>query len=184
MNNEELKASRSAWLEKTAATYTGDGINPEGKLAASNSKSKALALAARCWQCVGGNDDSKPVDRIRNCLISQCAIFPHRPYQEGSYTANLAARKDNAPTIPPNTVVSPIERALANPASRPLAIRAYCYDCMGGQPKGCANSNGNVRQFIGECRSTQCALWDVRPWQNATTDDDTENQAEAESTEG
>ncbi len=162
-------ARRAAWLEEMKAGYTGDGINPEGKLAAKNPNSRALAIPARCWQCTGsGAGEPGGVKRIAECAAGDCALHPHRPYQEGGYRANLDELKAGAPALPFKTVVSPIERARANPADRTLAVRAYCYDCMGGQPVGRKNPNGDVRKQVGECTTVSCALWGVRPWKNAT----------------
>lgn len=52
------------------------------------------------------------------------------------------------------TVLDPMEKAKQNPKSKVLAIRAYCYDCVGG-----------VKAEVTACPSTSCPLWLHRPWQ-------------------
>lgn len=47
--------------------------------------------------------------------------------------------------------LDPLERAKANPQSRALAVKAYCYDCCGG-------SSNEVKL----CPSTNCPLWNFR----------------------
>lgn len=162
-----------------AKTYTGSGINPEGKLAATNPKSISLAIAARCWQCVGGGADPAAVEQIKKCTIGDCALYPVRPYQAHGFKANIEVLRRSAPVLPPGKVASPIDRARANPSSRALAVRACCYDCMGGQPVGRPNPNGNVKKHVGECATIRCALWDARPWK-AGVSDDTREERETE----
>ena len=61
--------------------------------------------------------------------------------------------------------MTPAERAAANPTSKTLAIAAYCYQCQddgGGMPHV-------VKAKVRDCRSTVCALWPHRAWQNVTT---------------
>jgi hypothetical protein len=55
-------------------------MNPVEK-ALANPNSKAMAIRAMCYQCVGGE---RAVDTIRNCSSHACALYPHRPYQVGS----------------------------------------------------------------------------------------------------
>jgi hypothetical protein len=55
-------------------------MNPVEK-AKANPNSKAMAIRAMCYQCVGGE---RAVDTIRNCSSQACALYPHRPYQVGS----------------------------------------------------------------------------------------------------
>ncbi len=185
-----VEAKRLVWLQQRAADYVngnGGSPDPEGKLAAKGSHRRPLAIAARCWQCVGGRDDPKPAEQIENCAQPRCALHPHRPYQSGGYKANLETLKAQTPAIAANTVVSPLERAHLSPADRAQAVRGYCYECMGGQPAGQKHANGNVRKLVGECSSAYCALWDVRPWRNEAENGETpsfsENDLDDESPE-
>lgn len=60
----------------------------------------------------------------------------------------------------PITIMSPIEKARANPKSLRLAINGKCFDC-------CGFSKPAVR----DCHITSCTLHPVRPWQRQDTDD-------------
>lgn len=55
--------------------------------------------------------------------------------------------------------LTPTEKALADPASRPKAIRATCYECLG------AEDCPNIRDEIAFCTAWGCALWHLRPHQ-------------------
>jgi hypothetical protein len=55
-------------------------FDPVGRSAA-KPHSKALAIVAKCWQCIGGNGDPNPRQRIRECEVPRCALYPVRPYQ-------------------------------------------------------------------------------------------------------
>lgn len=57
-------------------------------------------------------------------------------------------------------VLDPMEKARQNPKSKVLAIRAYCWDCVGGS-----------RTEVTLCPSTNCPLWLHRPWQKKENDD-------------
>lgn len=174
-----LKTQRIEWLAKTAAGYTGAGFNPEAKMAARGPHRRPLAMAARCYQCAGSADPNV-TRRIAECPIVVCSLHPHRSPQDGGYRENLAALKARLPPAPPGAVLSPMERARLNPESRALAVRAYCYDCMGGQPVGDVNTNGNLRKMVGDCSVTSCALWDVRPWQKTADEQDNEESEESD----
>lgn len=58
---------------------------------------------------------------------------------------------------------NPIEKALAHPNSKVLAIKAKCWDCCGGQ-----------RNEIRDCPCQACPLWPHRPYQKK----DEENEEE------
>lgn len=55
--------------------------------------------------------------------------------------------------------LNPVEKAKANPRSRQMAIRAYCWTCEGG------DADPAVRWRVGNCEITACPLWPHRPWQ-------------------
>lgn len=66
--------------------------------------------------------------------------------------ALLKWREDN-----PNHVyerLSPADKAKANPKSKALAIRAYCYECTGGN-----------KDEVTNCPVIKCPLHIHRPWQ-------------------
>lgn len=60
--------------------------------------------------------------------------------------------------------LTPTEKALADPASYPKAIRAACYECLGGED--CPN----IRDQIAYCTAWDCALWHRRPHQHLCAD--------------
>jgi len=58
--------------------------------------------------------------------------------------------------------LDPIEKARQNPKSKVLAIRAFCWDCVGG-----------VKAEVTNCPSNNCPLWLHRPWsKNSKGEDD------------
>lgn len=55
--------------------------------------------------------------------------------------------------------LSPIEAAQADPTSRAKAIKAKCYECMGGQ------ESDNWKKDVKQCSSYGCPLRALRPFQ-------------------
>lgn len=53
---------------------------------------------------------------------------------------------------------NPLEKALANPTSLKLAIRAACWDCVGG------DVTENWQNEIRLCTINKCGLHHVRPY--------------------
>ncbi len=49
--------------------------------AAENIKSLRLAINAKCFDCMGCGFDGHPANEIRNCEISDCSLWPVRPYK-------------------------------------------------------------------------------------------------------
>ena len=76
----------------------------------------------------------------------------------GLEAANAARERMKAEGRKPERL-NPAERAKANPRSRSLAIRAYCWQCSG------EDADPNVRWRVGNCEIPDCALWPHRPWQ-------------------
>lgn len=56
-------------------------LNPIEK-AADNPKSLRLAVNAFCWDCVGGDADPGPKQRVRDCAVQGCPLWSHRPWQK------------------------------------------------------------------------------------------------------
>ena len=68
-------------LEDARATRKGvESLNPLQKLQR-NPKSRAQAVKAMCWQCMGEGNDSGWRWGIGNCTIPDCALYHFRPYQ-------------------------------------------------------------------------------------------------------
>lgn len=55
---------------------------------------------------------------------------------------------------------SPLELAQESPKSRLLAVKAKCWDCMGG------DSDPNWQWRVGNCDARDCGLHGCRPYQN------------------
>lgn len=68
----------------------------------------------------------------------------------------MAARRAAGETV---VVLDPIQKAAAHPTSLRKAINGKCWDCVG------AGHDPNPRKQIGQCPSTDCPLWNVRPHQ-------------------
>jgi hypothetical protein len=142
-----------------------------------NPASKALAMKGRCWQCEG-IEDPGTVERIAACSVKRCALNPLRPHQRGGTKATIEKLLATAPTYPAGAILGPLERARSNPASRSTAIRAYCWDCMGGKENGRSGANGNVRKLVRECSVEDCTIWPVRPWQKPAETAETDPEDE------
>jgi hypothetical protein len=55
--------------------------NPVEKLA-DRPMSLRLAVTARCWQCEGQDADPGVKGRVRDCLVTDCALWAVRPWQD------------------------------------------------------------------------------------------------------
>lgn len=75
----------------------------------------------------------------------------------------MRARREAGETI---ERLDPLEKARRNPGSKALAIRAKCFDCMGG------DSEPGVRKKVRDCSVTRCPLHPHRPWQRADSEAD------------
>lgn len=94
--------------------------------------------------------------------------------------ARLAAMREQG-LIKRGEVLDPMQKALANPRSPKMAIRAMCWQCEGGF------ADPGVRQRVGACaKEGSCPLWPHRPWQKKSgqssemDDDDLHEDAETE----
>jgi hypothetical protein len=123
--------------------------------------SKAAAVAARCWQCVAGEDseadEAQGWSRVTQCKTTACALWSVRPHQPAGEKVVRVRREDiklKAQRIHP---LDHGAKAVANPGNRPMAIKGYCHQCCGGRP------NVSTMDEVSGCRVAQCALWVVRP---------------------
>jgi hypothetical protein len=83
--DERVQNLRRAAEERKAAGVT---ITPEHnwvKKSIADPKSMKKAIAAMCFQCMGGTEDDLPdggwKDLIRTCTAPTCALFRFRPYK-------------------------------------------------------------------------------------------------------
>ena len=112
--------------------------NHDSKLAR---PSYEYAVRARCWECVAGDDDVGARDRIAECAVTSCRLWPARPYKK----TDEAARDGDANGKPKKVMVD-----------RREPIRQYCRECQGGE------SQPYVSRAVASCNIPQCALWLVR----------------------
>lgn len=52
-----------------------------------NPKSLRFAINGKCWDCVGAGADPHPRATIRACRITDCTLWPVRPYQSAAEEA-------------------------------------------------------------------------------------------------
>lgn len=64
---------------------------------------------------------------------------------------------------------NPIERLADSPDSLRRAITAKCYECVG------MDGDPGFRDTIRTCTSPKCPLYNVRPYQKASKNEDSEN---------
>jgi hypothetical protein len=148
-----LKVTRFADPEREAIlaqSYRWGRINEYTKTG-----SKILAVKARCWQCVGSeDDDATNKATIAQCSARNCALWSVRPFQPA---------EDKIPTLPIKEVVRAgfkkfdfLAKALAHPGNRTQAIKGYCHECKGGE------SSRKTRYAVVDCADANCALWFFR----------------------
>lgn len=63
-----------------------------------NPTSRKLAIAAKCYDCQGRDDDPGVRERIRTCLSPGCPLYPVRPYKDSraAEAARLEALAERA----------------------------------------------------------------------------------------
>ena len=70
------------------AEMRANGIAPERltpiERAKRNPKSLRAAITAKCWDCVCGDADPRPRERIAECASKTCPLVTLRPYQKRS----------------------------------------------------------------------------------------------------
>lgn len=76
---------------------------------------------------------------------------------EKARAAARAKREAGEETILPR--LTPIEASQADPTSRAKAIKAKCYECMGGE------ESDNWKKDVKHCSSYGCPLRGLRPFQ-------------------
>lgn len=72
-------------------------LNPTER-AKQNPRSKALAIRANCFECVGGDATPNWQKEVLNCsLADKCSLFLHRPYQhKGSVELSDSNKQEQA----------------------------------------------------------------------------------------
>lgn len=145
-----LARARAKLDAMRAAGQKADRLDPIEK-ARRNTESKALAIAAQCFECVGRGSDPNWRKEVAYCTAYGCSIWPHRPHREQAPADYAAEKREAAVAAYPRDAHSPLRAAAAQPQSRRLAIAGKCYECMGS------------RRAVATCPSSGCPLWHVRP---------------------
>lgn len=74
-----LELARSRTAELRAVGWTPERLDPIER-ARRNPKSLALAIAGKCWDCVGAGAEAGARDQIRDCSATQCPLRSVRPH--------------------------------------------------------------------------------------------------------
>lgn len=171
-----LATLRDEYTARQAENYrTGTAHDFIGK-AASDRTSKAKAIHARCWQCVGANEDGNARRVISECTIHGCGLWHVRPYQSHDAILQHLMAAELLPPLLTGVRAQPIQRATRNPKSKAAAIKAECHDCMGG------GRDPSVNRSVADCNLFTCPLWDARPWKT-WKQGETDNEDESEDQE-
>lgn len=76
-----LDKAREATAAMRAAGIAVERLTPIEK-ARRNPTSLRAAITAKCWDCVCGDVDPRPRERIAECASATCPLVPVRPYQK------------------------------------------------------------------------------------------------------
>ncbi len=79
-NLTPLQKAHAALAERRLTGDIAPRLDPIAK-ARANPKSLRLAITAKCFECMGGGEDSGTRKLIRACTSSNCPLHPLRPYQ-------------------------------------------------------------------------------------------------------
>jgi len=97
--SDEVKAAKSAeiWVRMVEDEAQIKWHNPIER-ARRHPNSLNAAIAAKCWDCQGGDEGTHPCWRIGNCTAPKCPLYFHRPYQKAfgqSVPASLRMGQDD-----------------------------------------------------------------------------------------
>lgn len=81
--NKGLEIARQKNLERREQGIKPVVLDPIAK-AKANPQSLRLAINGKCWDCIGAGADPNPRRLIRDCEVTDCALWPVRPYQSVS----------------------------------------------------------------------------------------------------
>jgi hypothetical protein len=98
--------------------------------AVADPKSVAKAIKATCYDCVGRGEEDGTMREIATCTSWGCPLWQLRPYQkQAPEDFGHAQRQQVIAQYPPKSKQA---TAAASPKNRLKALRAFCWDCMGG----------------------------------------------------
>lgn len=81
MGQTPLEKARARQAEMAALGIKPERLSPLEK-AAKSPRSAALAIRAKCYDCQGQDCDPGWRDRVANCPITKCPLYPLRPYRD------------------------------------------------------------------------------------------------------
>lgn len=81
MSPSPLDLARAKAAELRAQGQTIERLDPIER-ARRNPTSKALAIKAKCFECVGAGSDANPRSAVRECPVTMCPLHSVRPWQE------------------------------------------------------------------------------------------------------
>lgn len=79
MNMSAIEKANAAKRVKREAGEL-ETLNPIEK-AGRDPKSLRLAINGKCWDCVGQDADPYPKQRVRDCPMIDCTLWPVRPWK-------------------------------------------------------------------------------------------------------
>lgn len=77
---EAWQKAREKLAEMRAAGWKPTHLSPVEAAKAKPSSLK-LAIRAHCYTCVGEDADPGFKARVRDCTVTQCSLYGHRPWQ-------------------------------------------------------------------------------------------------------
>lgn len=104
-----------------------------------NPKSTTAAIRAMCFDCMG--QEPTWYKEAKSCTAPQCPLHPFRP------GANKQRPEAKPASLHKHVLGEP-------PASRSLAAKLKCRECMGDEP--------GWKTLVSECASETCPLWNYR----------------------
>jgi hypothetical protein len=78
-----IEKAQAALRAKREAGETVERLDPIER-ARRNPQSRALAIAAKCWDCQGAGADPGTRQRIGECSITRCPLHSVRPHQSST----------------------------------------------------------------------------------------------------
>lgn len=128
--------------------------------------SRAGAIRGYCYWCSGGDATDTNVQQsitrqVRECENKNCALWTVRPWRDQEtkqadeqWAVGNVERRGYQ--LPPDTIVA---TAYKTPRSKLYAIRAKCWNCIGGTHD--PGAHGRIR----DCSHSACPIHQVRPYQ-------------------
>jgi hypothetical protein len=75
-----LERAQARMREMREQGIVPERLNPVER-AQRNPNSLRLAITAKCFECLGGQDAKNIRSEIRECTSDKCPLYPVRPYQ-------------------------------------------------------------------------------------------------------